>query len=210
MSFLHYKGLDAFEEFATQHDWSSTTPIDVFFAGTTEYKSTRKIGVISSAVSEHRQSCVDKLLGLNCNVVVRPNKAYTSDEYIKLMAQSKVVVSPWGWGEYCYRDFEAPILHADVVKPRSPIDIFCYPHRYNRIPYYCEPDWSDLEEVIDTCLNTWDDRAKDRHVISEYLIGMRQPEHIAKILYKNWITKPKVALHLLSHPFGRIMLSHSS
>lgn len=65
-------------------------------------------------------------------------------KYIKNMLESKFVVSPFGWGEICYRDYEAFITGAALIKPDMN-HLETWPDLY--IPYetYLPISW-DIEE----------------------------------------------------------------
>lgn len=39
------------------------------------------------------------------------------DEYYTEMMRSRAVLSPFGWGEICYRDFEAMLFGCALLKP---------------------------------------------------------------------------------------------
>ena len=50
-------------------------------------------------------------------------------EYVALLLESRVVVSPWGWGEWSHKDFEIVMAGCVLVKPR--VDAFrMYPPLY--------------------------------------------------------------------------------
>jgi hypothetical protein len=70
-------------------------------------------------------------------------------EYVGLLKQSKIVISPWGWGEWSHKDFEILMAGCVVVKPRS--DIFrIHPaiFEHNVTAITTKEDLSDLEEQI--------------------------------------------------------------
>jgi hypothetical protein len=72
------------------------------------------------------------------------------------MLNSKICLSPWGMGEWNYRDFQALYAGCILIKPNSdhvemyPIDIF-------RDLFYvrCQPDFNDLEEKYHSIMNNW-------------------------------------------------------
>jgi len=66
-----------------------------------------------------------------------------------LLRTSKIVISPWGNGEWCWRDYEAIYSGAVVIKPNSDF-VHAVPDLYRNNKYYvaCNPDFSDLEEKI--------------------------------------------------------------
>ena len=153
---------------------------DIFFAGSTSSygKNNHHSGGL---IKDHRIGCVNAINKLDCDKLVNANKAYRGGVYLDHIASAKITVSPWGWGESCYRDYEALMLRTDVIKPRS-YKMESLPEIYNGTVFYCNPDWSNLEEVVDKCLSTWDKRADLRERIAVDLIEWRQPEAIARIL----------------------------
>jgi hypothetical protein len=79
--------------------------------------------------------------------VVAPIDRVSRAEYLDELLRSKIVVSPFGYGEICWRDFEAIICGAVLFKP----DMSHVQTRPNVfIPYITyvplKWDYSDLEE----------------------------------------------------------------
>ena len=78
--------------------------------------------------------------------VVAPTERVAQDEYYREILTSKICVSPFGYGEICWRDFEAILCGCLVIKPdmshiKTCPDIFIPYKTY--IPV--EWDYSDLE-----------------------------------------------------------------
>ena len=67
--------------------------------------------------------------------------------YLQELASSKIVVSPFGWGEVCWRDFEAVACGCLLVKP-SMEHVATYPLRYLDRETYVSVRW-DLEDLSD-------------------------------------------------------------
>ena len=88
-------------------------------------------------------------------------------EYYSELTNSKIVVSPFGWGEVCFRDFEAIISGALLLKPDMS-HLVTYPNVY--IPYetYIPLKWdgSDLLEQSMRYLN--DDKERERITRNAY------------------------------------------
>jgi hypothetical protein len=73
--------------------------------------------------------------------------------YLAELRQSKLVFSPFGWGEVCLRDYQAVCCGCVLVKPdmshlQTNPDIFVPHVTYIPVKW----DLSDLEEVCDRCL----------------------------------------------------------
>jgi hypothetical protein len=81
--------------------------------------------------------------------------------YYKELFDSKIVLSPFGWGEVCFRDFEAIISGALLLKPDMS-HLKTWPDVY--IPYetYIPLNWdgTDIKEKTETYLA--DNKARER------------------------------------------------
>lgn len=70
------------------------------------------------------------------------------DKYIQTMRSSKLCLSPWGKGEFAFRDYEAILCGALVIKPESSwIESNPDIYREDRM-VFCKPDFSDLPEIL--------------------------------------------------------------
>jgi len=69
--------------------------------------------------------------------------------YKKTMAQSLAVLSPFGWGAICYRDFETFILGAALIKPNMD-HLDTWPNLYKKQETYIPLSWKieDWENEI--------------------------------------------------------------
>ena len=144
-NFLHYPRLAPFYDIR-QFD-SKSRPIDVFFAGRIEYiNGDKKSGAL---ISEHRLRCIEKLLHIkNLKIVNIQGRQLNAQKYMEYMRNSKIAISPWGWGEACYRDYEAILSGCLLIKPNtdfvmSSCNIF---EQKERI--WTMPDFSDLSAKI--------------------------------------------------------------
>ncbi len=86
-------------------------------------------------------------MGSTMNVLV-PRNRVAQDEYYREMQTSKICVSPFGYGEICWRDFEAILCGCLLVKPdmrhvETAPDIFIPRITYVPVKW----DYSDLPEV---------------------------------------------------------------
>lgn len=76
--------------------------------------------------------------------------------YIKESQNSKVMISPYGWGEVCYRDFECFIYGSLLIKPdMSHLETF--PNIYIPNKTYVPINWklTDLEEVLERVFSNY-------------------------------------------------------
>lgn len=130
---------------------------------------------------EHRRQLVETLSSMGrFNVVAHGEKTLPQDEYDKIALQSKVVVSPWGYGECCHRDFEAFAFGAVLVKPYSD-HVLTEPRAFVAGETYepCRPDWSDLEEVIGRIVDNWDRYRSMRERMLRICRDAYKPEQVA-------------------------------
>lgn len=150
---------------------------DVFFNGTTNYES---------LISYQRQRTCELLrrIGEKLNVP-DPGMPMNHKQYIDNMKNSKSCISPFGWGEICYRDFESFFYGATLLKP-TVNHLETYPNFFIENETYIPIDWSfrNIEEVFE--------RVKSK----EY-------EQIAKNgqkLYIDYIRnkKEEIAIHIIN------------
>ena len=101
-------------------------------------------------------------LGFPTDKIPRP-------EYLKELRSCKVAVSPFGWGEPSYKDFEvmlngAALLKPDVTHMQTWPDLYVAGETYMPFKWDC----SDLEAVLEAALtgDTWRDIAEQAQ--SEY------------------------------------------
>ena len=65
-------------------------------------------------------------------------------DYLKTMRCSKAIISPYGWGEICYRDFEAFIAGAALIKPDMD-HLDTWPNLFKKYETYIPIPWK-IEE----------------------------------------------------------------
>ena len=80
------------------------------------------------------------------------------DQYIKEQQNSKITLSPFGWGEICYRDFESILNGSLLLKPRMN-HLVTYPDIYKENETYIPTQWDfeDLEEKINQIEKFYED-----------------------------------------------------
>lgn len=153
-------------------------PYKLHFAGTVEYEGGDDI----EWLRWHRRRAFEEVgrtpwQNINC-----AGRGYDFSEYFRTMRQSEFVVSPWGLGEPCYRDFEAAMSGCMVVKPDTQY-ILTVPTDFYRIPIFgrcmVKPDFSDLREVVEKC-EPLDQNS--RNVWADYIARHNSTASIAKRL----------------------------
>ena len=144
-----YAAYDRLRPFVEEtFDANADRPYDVFFAGTVDYKD--------DIVTWHRTAAIEAVKNLpkSMAVVAASGRPIPPETYRQVMRQSKIVVSPYGWGELCYRDYEAMLSGCILVKP--PMGHVKDPLLVRNVGETCAPDFSDLEEVCQHALSLWD------------------------------------------------------
>lgn len=144
-SFLAYPHYDALRDI-TAASWPETRPYDLHFAGTCDY------GPELLWLNEHRLNAHAAIARSPRPQILAANRAFQFKEYYETMRKSRFVVSPWGLGEPCYRDFEAILCGCMVVKPDTSY-VKTVPGEFYKSPHFsrcvCKPDFSDLDEVVE-------------------------------------------------------------
>ena len=105
-------------------------------------------------LSNQRNKVLSLLNSLNRNVV--SGKPVAKKQYLQELKSSKVSISPYGWGEVCYRDFETLISGALLIKPAME-HLDTYPNVYIPGETYLPVLWSlnDLEEKLEYALSNY-------------------------------------------------------
>lgn len=115
--------------------------IDVFFSGRAVYHP-KNIRNHPTAHRRQLEKAWPKFPGKNKVLVTydnwagnrrrgKPCKNYAYPwEYVNMLLNSKVVISPWGWSPWCVRDLEALICGCLVIKPECS-NVLVYPDIYN-------------------------------------------------------------------------------
>lgn len=136
------------------NDWRGR-PIDVIFIGNTQYSN--------ATICRHRLAFCDTLQKINgIRILCIPRHIVSSSKYFEISRNAKIVVSPWGYGELCYRDFEALLDHCVLVKPRTDfVEVLGEPLCMDSYTP-CQPDASDLEDCISRILGPSDEAAFER------------------------------------------------
>ncbi len=134
-------------------------PFDVSFAGTTGYPHHHWTQL-------HRQEFQRKFSELNWRGRLRGVGVFNStdtprllswEDAYRLTANSKVVICPHGVCEISWRDYEAVLGGAVMVKPEGPpiLSTTLSPWRGNWVK--CKQDFSDLQEAISNALDLYDE-----------------------------------------------------
>lgn len=107
-----------------------------------------------------RQAALDAVNQLSDQFrVLAPQSRVPQEEYYRELTQSRICVSPIGYGEICWRDFEAVLSGCLLVKPDIGY-IHTQPNLYNPFKTYVPVRWnySDLREQCAYYLRNEDER----------------------------------------------------
>jgi len=123
--------------------------IDVSFLGTINYGAG-----YGQLITQNRQLLIDTLQRMSPAL-----RTFTSrrklgyDAYLANITNSKMFVSPYGWGEFSHKDFEVALLGGVLIKPLCG-NFKCYPNIYEPdvTCVSCALDYSDLEEIVTNLL----------------------------------------------------------
>jgi len=163
----------------------------------------------------YRKSSVEmvKRLGTKYRLAVSgespANRTVSSKQYHDEIERSRIVFSPFGWGETTWRDYEAVCYNCMLIKPEME-HIDTAPNIYFPNETYVPVKWdfSDLEEKCDYYLSNPDEAARivtnARRVLERYFTEGGFVETIAS-LFSNDATQTPAAV-----PLGSQALTASS
>lgn len=87
----------------------------------------------------------------SCSYLSHPDasKKVPHEEYVQELKESKAILSPFGWGEICTRDFEAFTYGAVLIKPDMD-HMITFPNWYKKFETYIPLDWdfNNVNEVF--------------------------------------------------------------
>jgi Glycosyl transferases group 1 len=128
---------------------------------------------------------VEPILGRlqNSYRVILPKERVGREEYYREMSDSKICVSPFGYGEICWRDFEAILCGCLIIKPdmnhiETTPDIFRPYRTYVPVRW----DYSDLEEKCSYYLANDAERERIAKAAFDVLDGFYRNNEVIKIM----------------------------
>ena len=125
-----------------------------------------------------RQEAIKRIEGLSKQFrVIAPRERVPQDQYYQEMQRSRICVSPFGYGEICWRDFEAVACGCLLVKPdmghvRTAPNIFLPEVTYAPVKW----NYSDLEEKCAFYLQNEIERKAIVDRARKLLISSLQPD----------------------------------
>lgn len=147
---------------------------------------------LSETAAIHRKQFFLRASAFGKNKVVSERPIERS-EWLNLLKNTKVCISPWGYGEMCYRDFDAIYCGCVLLKPFSDF-LYSYPNIYDAKYYIsCKPDGSDLVTKVNEILENWDSylgiREVSRTILTSfwnYPLRAKDLEEYIKTVYENY------------------------
>lgn len=113
--------------------------------------------------------------------VLAPSSRVSQEQYYQEMRRARICVSPFGYGELCWRDFEAVLCGCLLVKPdmghvRTAPDIFVAGQTYAPVRW----DYADLEAVCARYLADEPERLRVASRARQVLLDALQPEALVR------------------------------
>jgi len=170
-------------------------PIDVHARFATAPARLRALGRVDAGERSHwygvmRQHALDAVGGMADSYQIAWKGRVHSSKFMAEMEQSKLCFSPFGFGELCWRDLEAILAGAVLVKPdMSHLESLCDIYRPGET--YVPVRW-DLSDLDDTIKHLIADPEKCREiaerayaVVLDYLGGARLGELVDRLTSPN-------------------------
>jgi hypothetical protein len=147
--------------------------VDVITAGTTEYGT--------ELLSRHRYIASRAIVDLQgLSTIVGTGRVFPQDIYPSIIQSAKIFVSPYGYGEYSWKDFEAIYAGCVLVKPpmrhirTGLFDIFDGSHHLEADLWY-----SNLHEIVTEVRDNLPDYQERTDRSRREILASREPERMA-------------------------------
>jgi len=144
------------------HNNISNKPIDITFI-----KNFRDLE-LNCFYRKKIRSILDKIHKYN----IRTEKCHP-DEYLNIIAKSKICISAWGKGECVYDDWKGIMNNTIVLKPdtKHVKDYYGIYNPSNEMIVYFKPDLSDFIEKIEHVLHNYDIYLEKVKKAKKYLVN---------------------------------------
>jgi len=105
--------------------------------------------------TNHRTGAWNTLDSISSKYNIHRDKLL-KEEYLGVLYNSKIALSPYGMGEVCFRDFELMQYGTLMLKPdMSRIKTYPNPYIENETYIPVKADWSDLNEKVEEILGNY-------------------------------------------------------
>ena len=144
-------------DFWTKSRYCLVRPFDIYVPRMTKVEKVRKTNMFFNGTLTYspisgfqRRKTIEKMLGNTRTKDPSPTLKMNHKQYIEFIKDSKTAISPFGWGEICYRDFEAFVYGATLVKPDMS-KVTTYPNFFVSGETYVPINWdfSNFDEIVD-------------------------------------------------------------
>jgi len=134
--------------------------------------------------THHRKGLWDKLEPLKSKYNMLTERM-PFQEYMQNLWSSKISLSPFGMGEFCFRDLESMMMGTIILKPsHEKVDTLPNLMIDDETFIPCKYDWSDLEEKIDYILSNFNEiNQKINHNIRETFLEKFTNEKLSLYYY---------------------------
>lgn len=169
-----FPAYDAMESLVkTDVDLDADRPVDLHCVCWTEYKGTE--------IELHRKKAVEVAEAWPGAKIVAAGRPYDNPMYERHLLTAKCVLSPWGWGEPCYRDVEAMLAGCVLIKPDTGY-VEAAPDIYDsscNLYQPCKPDFSDVHSIVTDVVKSWSEYLPDRRYAMRWCRDAWKPKHVA-------------------------------
>lgn len=112
----------------------------------------------------HRESAMKRVRQLRDDyTIIATDSATPRSEFLNELGNSKITVSPFGWGEICRRDFEAVICGSLLIKP-SMDHLRTLPDIYASGRTYVSVRW-DFADLVEKCVCFLEDEKRRQEIV---------------------------------------------
>lgn len=159
---------DHIRNVSDQNDiFSNKRNVYINFAGTVDYSSSWEKGNFScnktNLLNLHRKKAYNSVMNISSkyqniqqHILSHYGNFMNQPNYWQSLFNTKICISPWGYGEYNWRDFEAIYLGALLLKPDTDfIESYCDLYQKNIFYKTFKPDYSDFEKTCIDILNNF-------------------------------------------------------
>ncbi len=101
--------------------------------------------------------------------------------YFKDLINTKYVLSPFGWGEINYRDYESFLTGCVLIKPNMD-HLKTWPNYYQKGKFYLDYDWSfsNFNEIVENLESNYSDYIEYANYVQDYYISILQDNNLQK------------------------------
>jgi len=152
-----------FEKLHVVHGFAAAKRMEILRETPVDFDAERSVPTMFYGTVKYGNNEIDLHRGLALEAVLRAGgegkgfRKLKFPEHTELMRRTRVAVSPWGFSPICWRDYEAMLCGAVLVKPDTSFvetwpEVFI-PHK-TYIP--CRVDFADVPDIVQEVTRNWD------------------------------------------------------